>query len=68
MWALTATEWPEWRKERQRQLACWYESVSMSNRKSASENIRVLEYHFQSFQRASIRREEAARAKLGQVL
>ena len=43
--------WPEWRKDRQRQLACWYESVSMSSRKSASENIRVMDYHFRAYAR-----------------
>lgn len=42
---LSLGAWPEWRKERQRQLACWYQRVSMSDRKSAVENIEILEYH-----------------------
>ncbi len=43
---LPSLQWDETRRERQRQIVCWYERSSLNWNKSAAENLEVLENHF----------------------
>merc|ERR1712228_487263 len=41
----SVSPWPEQRKLRQRQLACWYRRMALDVAKTAAENVQVLQMH-----------------------
>lgn len=42
--------WPEWRKARQRQVACWVQRMSLGATKPPADNVAVLQRHLDHLQ------------------